>query len=100
MRVTDTHLRGRSMVAADGQVIGEVAGLVIESTSLAVDALYARLRNEIADRLGAPRSVFRPALVEIPARMVQSVGDAVVLSVGLAELGGFLRGEGSGAPAH
>jgi sporulation protein YlmC with PRC-barrel domain len=99
MRLTGADLRGRAIITADGQVIGELAELVLESGTPSVDALHAKLRNEVADRFGAERSVFHPAVVEIPARMIQSVGDAVVLSVGFADLGGFLRGEGPSAPA-
>lgn len=100
MRFTDVNLRGRAIITADGQVIGELAALVIESARLSVEAVHAKLRNDVADRLGAQRSVFHPAVVELPSRMIQSVGDTVVLSVGLEELGGFFRGESPSAPAH
>jgi hypothetical protein len=44
------------------------------------------LGKDIADQLGAERSMFHAGALEIPVRMVQSVGDTVVLSVPVAGL--------------
>jgi hypothetical protein len=45
-----------------------------------------KLRNEVADQLGAKRGMFHGGTLELPVGMVQSVGDAVVLSVPAIEL--------------
>ena len=80
------NLRGRTVIAADGQAIGEVAALFLDSDAWRVESLQVKLRNEVADQLGAARSMFHAGTLEIPIRMVQSVGDAVVLSVAAHEL--------------
>ena len=72
----------------------------LDSDAWRVESLQVKLRNDVADRLGAARSMFHGGAVEIPIRMVQSVGDAVVLSVGVDDLRQVLPGESKSAPAH
>jgi sporulation protein YlmC with PRC-barrel domain len=86
MRLSDENLRGRTVIAADGQAIGEVAALFLDSDAWRVESLQIKLRNEVADQLGATRGMFHAGTLEMPTRMVQSVGDAVVLSVAAHEL--------------
>jgi sporulation protein YlmC with PRC-barrel domain len=86
MRLSDENLRGRTVIAADGQAIGEVAALFIDIDAWRIESLNIKLRKEIADQLGATRGMFHAATLELPVGMVQSVGDAVVLSVATNEL--------------
>jgi sporulation protein YlmC with PRC-barrel domain len=86
MRLSDDNLRGRTVIAADGQAIGEIAAVFLDSDAWRVESLHIKLRNEVADQLGAPRGMFHAGTLEIPTRMVQSVGDAVVLSVAAHDL--------------
>jgi hypothetical protein len=44
--------------------------------------------------------MFRAGALEIPTSMIQSVGDAVVLSVAIDGLRQVLQGAGEAAPAH
>jgi sporulation protein YlmC with PRC-barrel domain len=81
MRLSDENLRGRTIIAADGQVVGDVTALFLDSEAWRVESLQVQLGKEIADQLGAARSIFHAGTVEIPVRLVQSVGDTVVLSV-------------------
>jgi sporulation protein YlmC with PRC-barrel domain len=78
MRLSDENLRGRTVIAADGQAIGEIAAVFLDSDAWRVESLQIKLRNEVADQLGAPRGMFHAGILEMPTRMVQSVGDAVV----------------------
>lgn len=86
MRLSDENLRGRSVIAADGQVIGELAAIYVESSSWRVESLQVKLRSEIADQLGVHRSVFRSGTFEVPVRFVQSLGDTLVLNVPASRL--------------
>jgi len=81
VRIADENLRGKSVITADGHVIGEVATLFIETQTWQVESLRVKLRNDVADRLGAARGVFHAGTLSLPVNAVQSVGDAVVLSV-------------------
>ena len=86
MRLSDESLRGRTIIAADGLVVGEVTALFLESDTWRVESLQIKLGKDIADRLGADRNVFHAGALEIPVRLVQSVGDTVVLSVPVSGL--------------
>jgi sporulation protein YlmC with PRC-barrel domain len=86
MQVSDEHFRRRSVIAADGQAIGEVAALIIDTSPWTVIALQIKLHKAAAEQLGAARGILHAATLELPVRLVQSVGDAVLLSVPTLEL--------------
>lgn len=87
------------MIAADGQAIGEITALFFDSDAWKVESLRVKLRNEVADQLGAARGMFHAGTLEMPIRMVQSVGDAVVLSVASHELRQVLPDMGDASSA-
>ena len=99
MRLSDDNFRGRTVIAADGQAIGEIAALFLDSSAWRVESLNVKLRKEVADQLGATRGMFHAATLELPVGMVQSVGDAVVLSVAADELRQVLPGARDVPPA-
>lgn len=98
MRISDDSLRGRAVVSADGLAIGEITALVIDSRDWRVEVLEVKLGKEVADRLGADRSFFHAGVLEIPTTMVQSVGDSIVLFVGIDELRKDFPGASGSAP--
>jgi sporulation protein YlmC with PRC-barrel domain len=81
MRLSDEKLRKRTVIAADGQAIGEVAAIILDSESWRIEVLQVRLHKEAADKLGANRGIFHAGTLDLPVRLIQSVGDAIVLSV-------------------
>jgi sporulation protein YlmC with PRC-barrel domain len=86
MQVSDEHLRGRPVIAADGQAIGEVAALFIDTSQWSVIALQIKLHKGAAEQLGIARGILHAATLELPIRLVQSVGDTVLLSVPTLEV--------------
>jgi sporulation protein YlmC with PRC-barrel domain len=86
IRLSDETLRGRTVIASDGVAVGEVTALFLDVSAHRVEALQVKLRKEVADRLGAARGMFHAGVLEIPIAMVQSVGDAVVLTVAVDDL--------------
>lgn len=100
MRLSDESLRGRTLISSDGLAVGEIVSLFVDGDSWRVESLNVKLRKDIADRLGADRSVFRAGALEVPTGLVQSVADAVVLSVPVDGLRHVLPGEGEPAPAR
>ena len=86
MQVSDDHLRGRTVIAADGQAIGEVAALLIDTSTWTIGALQIKLSKSAAEQIGAKGGLLRAATLELPVRLVQSVGDAVLLSIPTLEL--------------
>jgi sporulation protein YlmC with PRC-barrel domain len=81
MRLSDGTLRRRTVIASDGLAIGVISSVALDTDSWRVESLQVRLRNDVADRLGADRNMFHAGVLEVPVGMIQSVGDAVVLSV-------------------
>jgi len=86
MQVSDEQLRGRTVIAADGQAIGDVSALFIDTSAWTITALQIKLSKSAAEQLGAARSLLRAATLDLPVRLVQSVGDAVLLSIPTLEL--------------
>lgn len=97
MRLSDETIRGKPVVGSDGQVIGEVAALFLNSEAWRIESLQVKLRKETADHIGASRGIFHAGSIEIPVGNVQSVGDAVVLSVAVEDLRQLLPSEGQQA---
>jgi sporulation protein YlmC with PRC-barrel domain len=84
MRLSDKTLQGRQVVTADGTVIGSIAELFLSDWH--VDAIRIVLEKDIADRIGASRSILHRGTIELPVGFIQSVADVVVLAVGVEQL--------------
>jgi sporulation protein YlmC with PRC-barrel domain len=98
VRLSDETIRGKTVVGADGQVIGEVSALFLNSEAWRIESLQVKLRRETADHIGASHGIFHAGTIEIPVGSVQSVGDAVVLSVAVDGLRELLGSDGEPAP--
>ena len=85
MRLSDKSLKRRTVISADGQVLGTVAELFV-SEDWNVESIRIELNKDLADQVGAARSLFHKGSIEIPISFVQSVGDADVLAVDVAAL--------------
>jgi sporulation protein YlmC with PRC-barrel domain len=81
MKLTEDSLRGRVVLAADGLAIGELERVFIDPAGWRVVSIEVKLRRDAAERLGVSRSMFHAATLEISTSLVQSTGDAVILSV-------------------
>ena len=99
MSMSDDELRGRTVIAADGNALGEVTGLVLDSQRWAIEALRVRLRSHVADQVGAARGLVHAGSVDIPVRLVQSTGDAVVLNARAEDLRALVAKDQPPAPA-
>ncbi len=86
MRLSDDNLHGRTVIASDGLEIGDIDALFLDSDDWRIESLQVKLHKDVADRLGADRGMFHAGALEVPIGMVQSVGDAVILSVALDDL--------------
>jgi sporulation protein YlmC with PRC-barrel domain len=86
MQVSDEQFRGRKVIAADGHEIGEVAALFIDTSTWTILALQVKLNKATSEQVGATRGLLRAAMLDLPVGKVQSVGDAVLLSIPTLEL--------------
>jgi sporulation protein YlmC with PRC-barrel domain len=85
MRLSDETLRGRTVISADGIALGTVAELFI-SSDWRVESIRIELQKDIADRIGASRTLFHRGSIELPISFIQSAGDAVLLSIDVEKL--------------
>jgi hypothetical protein len=67
-------------------VVGEAATVCIDTQSWRVESVRVNLGKDVADQLGAERSVLQAGLFDIPVSKIQSVGDALLLSVSVSSL--------------
>lgn len=86
MRLSDKTLLGRTAISADGKVIGAISELFISTTEWRVESIQIELNKDIADRIGANRTMFHRGTIELPVSFVQSVSDTVLLTVNVEQL--------------
>lgn len=86
MRLSDKSLHGRTVISADGKVVGSLSELFISTSEWRVESIRIDLNKDIADRIGANRTIFHRGTLELPIGLVQSVSDAVVLAVDVEQL--------------
>lgn len=86
MRFTDKTLHGRTVISADGKAIGSISEIFISSSDWRVESLRIELQKDIADRIGANRTIFHRGTIELPISFVQSVSDAVILTIAVEQL--------------
>jgi len=86
MRLSAETLHDRTVISADGKAIGSVTELFISISDWRVESVRIELHKDIADRIGAHRTVFHRGTVELPVSFIQSVSDAIVLSVSVDQL--------------
>jgi len=99
MRLSAENLRGRTVITADGQVVGSIKSIFLDAAEWRVESISVELRKDVADRIGASHGMFHRGLIEVPVRLVQSVGDAVVLAVAVDALREAHRTTAGGAAA-
>ena len=86
MEITDAELRDRTVIGADGNAIGQVAAIIVDAATWSVKAIRIKLRSDVAEQAGVAHSLFRASTFDVPIDHVQSVGDAVVLTVSSRDL--------------
>jgi sporulation protein YlmC with PRC-barrel domain len=84
--ITDASLHGRVVLSGDGVSIGEVVHLLVDPSDWHIGAVEVKLRNEVADRIGAHHGLLRSAVIGIPTEQIQSIGDAIILGVSIDEI--------------
>ena len=99
MRLSDENLRGRTAIAADGQAIGEVSALFLDSDAWRVESFGLSCAKTSPTSLAPRAASFMPARSNCRCGWL-SVGDAVVLSAPAPELRQILPALGDSSPGH
>jgi sporulation protein YlmC with PRC-barrel domain len=76
---------GLQVVTSAANIIGEVAGAKIDTTTWMIKFLNVKLTGEAAESLGMKKR-FRSSKICIPVGMVQAVGSVVTISRSIEEL--------------
>lgn len=84
--IPSTEFDGRTVLASNGQAIGAAEGIDIDMGSWRVDSLTVRLNRDMAKPLGLKSGMFRSPTIHISIDEVQSVADAILLTVTVDEL--------------
>jgi sporulation protein YlmC with PRC-barrel domain len=100
VRLSDESLHERTVISADGKAIGSVTELFISTSDWRVESIRIELHKDISDRIGASRTIFHRGTIELPVSFIQSVGDAVVLTVDVDQLREAHRPPATDAAPH
>lgn len=76
IRALDTHLSGRRALTESGEVVGTVAGYLLDTRTGKIDAFRIRCEAGLLGRLAA---MVRDDAVEVPATMVVSLGPSALV---------------------
>jgi sporulation protein YlmC with PRC-barrel domain len=98
MQITFTdHLKGRSVIDGEGNLVGTVEEILLDSMSLQVDGLRVKLDRDVGKDLGVKGGVFHPATLDVPRSQITAAGDTVILKTSRASLQRLVDpGEGEG----
>ena len=100
MRLSDATLHDRTVISADGKAIGAISELFISTSDWRIESIRIELNKDIAQRIGATRTLFHRGTIELPVNFIQSVSDAVVLSVDVDQLREAHRSPGVAPAEH
>ena len=74
--------------------------VVISTPGWRIESIRVELNKDIAQRIGATRTLFHRATIELPVNFIQSVSDMVVLSVDVDQLREAHRAPATSAPSQ
>jgi sporulation protein YlmC with PRC-barrel domain len=90
MHVKLDELRGRTVLDANGRVIGRVHAALVDMETWLIDTLRVAVARQAAADLDVPwsfwRSLWRPYTVDVATGQINAAGDAIILRVSIAEM--------------
>lgn len=79
-------LKGKTVLDEEGQVVGSLEDVLLDTSSWAVQGFRLKLKRDAARSIGASGGLLHGAVLDLPREAVRAAGDAVILSVPLASL--------------
>lgn len=86
MRIALNELPGRTVLDANGRVLGKVRVPMVDMETWVVDTLRINVAKAAAGELGMMWSFFRRPTLDVPTGLIHAAGDAIILRVSLGEL--------------
>jgi sporulation protein YlmC with PRC-barrel domain len=84
-------LKGKKVMGAKGQTVGEVEALEVEPVNWQVTGLQVSLTKDSATELGFNKTFLNKTIVTIPTKIVSSVGNMIVLNEGIQDLKALVK---------
>jgi sporulation protein YlmC with PRC-barrel domain len=84
--INRTKVKGKSVMAAAGQIVGEVDALDLQPSNWHVEGLQVSLNKDSATELGFNKSLLSKVAIAIPTRIVSAVGNMVILNETIQDL--------------
>jgi sporulation protein YlmC with PRC-barrel domain len=79
-------LNGKRIIGIEGQILGEVEGINLDTEEWLVTGLQVGLTNESALEAGFKRPVLGQIVLVIPIEMISAVGDFITLKEAVKDL--------------
>jgi sporulation protein YlmC with PRC-barrel domain len=84
--VSPTKLKGKKVIGADGDVVGEVEGLDVEPSNWQITGLQVGLTDNAAKDLGFKRPFLSKVVIIIPSKIVSLVGNFINIDESIENL--------------
>jgi sporulation protein YlmC with PRC-barrel domain len=86
MHIRLDKLRGRTVLDANGTVLGRIKAPLVDMETWLIDTVRVRATRQVAAELGLTWSWFNPPTMDIPTGVVQAASETIILRVSLGEL--------------
>jgi sporulation protein YlmC with PRC-barrel domain len=86
MQIKFNELAGRTVLDANGCLIGRIKVPMVEMETWLVDTLRVSVARRAAGELDLAWPFWRRPTIDVPTGLVHAAGDAIILRVSLAEL--------------
>ena len=84
--VSPIKLKGKKVIGANGDVVGEVEGLDVEPSNWQITGLQVGLTDDAARDLGFKRPFFSKVVIIIPSKIVSLVGNFINIDESIENL--------------
>jgi sporulation protein YlmC with PRC-barrel domain len=87
MHIKLDELPGRTMLDANGRVVGRVKAALVDVETWLIDTLRVRISRQAAMEMNIAWSFWRRRpTMDLPTGLIQAAADAIILRVSLGEL--------------
>lgn len=80
------ELPGRTVLDANGRVLGRVRAALVDMETWLIDTLRVGVSRQAAKEMDLAWSWWRRPKIDIPTGLINAAGDAIILRVSLGEL--------------
>lgn len=85
-KLRDSALKKLKVLSKDGRELGEISGLELDVSSMALTAIFLRLDPDVGKDAGVKKPLLGKAELRVDTGKISGIADAVVLRVSAADL--------------